>query len=166
VYEFLHSPGLHEIKTLQFNDDWGDISIPADLMYLLKSSLPIYPMQSYYFSDSLDMVIQEDTASFSLHLKGDLSYSFALKNVFNVPNDSLPLFHISALPMSCICQIVRPAGNKPLMLIRLRRSGLMQWTILDSVTYCQWYTNHIRDSIKKNRVTNNSREYRPIFSGP
>jgi len=160
-------PAYMRSETLQFNDDWGDISIPAGSDVSIKViSADLSDAKFITSSDSLDMAIRGDTGSFSLHLEGDLSYSFALKNVFNVPNDSLPLFHISALPDELpFVQIVRPAGNKALNVNQIETL----W--VDAVDdfgiqslYCQWYTNHNPGTASKkigSRI--NSREYRTEF---
>lgn len=160
-------PAYMRSETLQFNDDWGDILIPAGSDVSIKIiSTDLSNAKLITSSDSLDMVIQEDTASLSLQLKSDLSYSFALKNVFDVPNDSLPLFHISVLPdESPFVQIIRPARNKALNVNQIETLWIEAVDDFGIQSlYCQWYTNHNHETAsKKIGPQTKSRECRTEF---
>jgi hypothetical protein len=135
-------PSYMHLDKLQFNDEWGDISIPAgsDVMLSVVSS-GLSSARILVRTDSLSMTLKNDTASISLKLNDNLSYSFALKNSFNVPNDSLPSFHITIQPdESPFVQITRPGRNKVLNVEQVETL----W--VDAVDdfgirslYCQWY---------------------------
>ncbi|HEX2957782.1 MAG TPA: hypothetical protein VHO70_13185 [Chitinispirillaceae bacterium] len=134
-------PYMH-LSKLQFNDEWGDLSIPAgsDITILLLSS-ELSSAKLLIGSDSLAMNLHNDTASISMKLLNDVSYSFALRNSFNVPNDSLPSFHITMQPdESPFVQITRPGRNKTL---NVNQVETLWVDAIDDFgirsLYCQWY---------------------------
>lgn len=134
-------PYMH-LDKLQFYDEWGDISIPAGsdvLISVISSGLS--SAEILVGNDSLPMTLKNDTASISLKLLNNLSYSFALRNSFNVPNDSLPLFHISMQPDEPpFVQITRPGRNK---ILNVEQVESLWVDAVDDfgirALYCQWY---------------------------
>jgi hypothetical protein len=145
-------PAYMQLKELQFNDEWGDVSVPAgsDVSISVISS-ELSKAKFLTGTDSLEMALNKDTASIGITLKNDLSYSFLLKNVFGTLNDSLPSFHITMQPDEFpFVQILRPARNKTLNVEQIETL----W--VDAVDdfgirslYCQWYTTSNRELSSK-----------------
>lgn len=135
-------PSYMHLDKIKFIDEWGDISIPAgsDVTISVVSS-GLSSARMLNGTDSLPMELKNDTASTSLKLHDNLTYSFALRNSFNIPNDSLPSFHITMQPdESPFVQITRPGRNK---LLNVEQVETLWVDAVDDFgirsLYCQWY---------------------------
>jgi hypothetical protein len=65
--------------------------------------------------DSLPLAVKGDDAVGELAVKGSAAYTFSLLDTLGQESDSLPLFHISAIPDEPpLVQIVKPGFNKAL----------------------------------------------------
>jgi hypothetical protein len=137
-------PAYMHLDKIKFVDEWGDISIPAgsDVTISVVSS-ELLSARMLKGTDSLPMELKNDTASISLKLLDNISYSFALRNSFNIPNDSLPSFHITMQPDEPpFVQITRPGRNK---LLNVEQVESLWIDAVDDfgirALYCQWYRN-------------------------
>jgi hypothetical protein len=160
-------PAYMASEKLLFNDEWGDVSVPAGSDVSIKVvSTELSDAKLVRSADSLHMICHGDTASVSFKLKSDLTYSFAFRNIFGIANDSLPLFHISVLPDEPpFVQIVRPATSKALNVNQVETLWVdaVDDYCIQSL-YCQWFTNNDKDiSVKKIGPKDMSKECRTEF---
>jgi hypothetical protein len=145
-------PFYMHLDSIKFIDEWGDISIPAgsDVSFSVVSS-ELSSARMLTGTDTLLMKINNDTASISLKLLDNISYTFALKNSFNIPNDSLPSFHITMQSdEQPFVQITRPGRNK---LLNVEQVETLWVDAVDDfgirALYCQWYRSGSGEILEK-----------------